>query len=316
MAKNITKRTLAILTVLVMALGVLAASFGITSNAAAAGYYNAASLASDSGSAEKPPVKKTGIYGSYAVIADYDNCLTETEEAELLEILHKSAQKAKCNVGLVITKDLEGKSDKQYAAAFSDENFGNNSSAIVLMLLNTYNVPQYSRYQDWLYASGKQYGKFTNRVTDKVFNRIYDKMGNGHGNKYAYNTSTNTYGGYDYYSACKEFARCVKRYGVSGFAALPGIITGYMTGNFMFFAGGIVIAFLITLGVVKTKVNSYKRKAPISASNYMDRSATRVTRSVDRFVREFTTVTHHSSSSGGHGGGGHSGGGGGGGRHR
>ena len=301
--KNNIKRTLALLAFFVIMLGVFAVFCGRTSYAEAA--------------EEKPPAKVTGTYGTYAVLADYDNCLTESEEAELLQLLQDAAKKVKCNVGLVITKDLEGMSDKDYATYFSVDNFGSGSDSIVLLLLNTYNVPQYSRYQDWIYAGGKEYSKFDKKTTDKVFDRIYNKMGNYHGDKYAYNTTTHTYGGYDYFAACKEFANCVKRYGATGAAAIPNFFLNYITGNFMMFFGGLILSVVIALIVVSSKVNSYKRKATLSAANYMDRNATRVTRQVDNFIREYTTSHTNSSSSGGHhSGGGHRSGGGGGGRHR
>lgn len=317
MAKIYEKRAFAFLTVLILA--VCAFATFLVKGASADIYGSVASKITDV-TDTKPPVKKTGSNGVYAAIADYDNCLTEAQENELLEILYESAKKIKANVGIVITRDLENYSDAKYSDVFSDEVFGYGTTSIVVMFLNRYGNPAYSRYVDQISTGGKLVSSYNKRKIQKTFDRVYDAMGDPRGDKNAYNTSTQTYGGYNFYSACKEFARCVKKYGVRGFAAIPGVITGYMAGNFMFFAGGIVIALLITLGVVKTKVNSYKRKAPISASNYMDRTATRVTRSVDQFVREYTTVTHHSSSSGGHGGGhsgGHSGGhGGGGGRGR
>ena len=309
--KNNVKRAFAVLAAFVMMMSVFAVFCGRTS------YALDALWAENNSAEEKPLVNMMGTPGSYAALADYDNCLTESEEAEILRLLHEAAEKIKCNVGLVITKDLEGMSDKSYATYFSADNFGAGSDSIVLLLLNTYNVPQYSRYQDWIYASGKEYSKFDERTTNKVFDRIYDKMGSYHGDKYAYNNNTHTYGGYDYYSACKEFAKCVKRYGATGAAAIPNFFLNYITGNFMMFFGGLVLSIAIALIVVSSKVHSYKRKATLSAANYMDRSATRVTRQVDQFVREYTTSHTHSSSSGGHhgGGGGHHGGGGGG-RHR
>lgn len=291
----------------VMISGVFTAFFG--TRAYAQNTYNDIlnSIYGDS-SEEKPPMKKTGSYGSYAVVADYDNCLTESEETELLEILHKAAVKAKCNVGVVITKDLEGKSDEGFTNAFLMECFGSGSNSVGLMLLNRYGNPKYSSYTDVISSYGTADTKYHNKY-DKMFNRIYDKMGDPIGNKNAYNNSTRTYGGYDYYSACKAFAKCVERYGASGFAAVPMMFANYATENFSMFAGGLILAVIITLIIVKGKVNGYKKKATLSAANYMDRRATRVTRQVDQFIREYTTSHTHSSSSGGHGGGGHSGGG-------
>lgn len=267
---------------------------------------NAVSFA-DAG--EKPPIKQLGTYGQQVRIADYDNCLTDREEAELLEILQKSAKSAKCNIGVVITKDLEGKSDKKYTEAFLDDNFGYNSDSIVLMLFNSYNRPQYASATDVLTESKSIKSRFQSKSV-KILDNIYDKMGEPRGNKYAYNTTTKTYGGYDYYAAIKEFARNVKRYGSGGFIRLGAMLGDYITGNFTFFGGGLVIAAVVTLGIVSSKVRGYKRKATLSASNYLDRRATRVTRQVDQFVREYTTSHTNSSSSGGHGGGHHGGGGG------
>lgn len=307
MVKNIKKRMFATLMIIIMILSVFATAFGMTAYTQAATYDAISGFSSDSSSAEKPPLKKTGSYGSYAVIADYDNCLTESEETELLEILHKSAQKAKCNVGIVITKDLEGKSDEGYTNAFLKGCFGNESNSVVLMLLNRYGNPKYSNYTDVISSYGTADTKYHKKY-DKMFDRIYNKMGEPIGNKNAYNNSTKTYGGYDYFNACKEFSKCVQSYGASGFAAVPMMFVNYVTGNFKMFAGGLVIAIIITLIVVKAKVTGYKKKATLSAANYIDKRATRVTRQVDQFVREYTTSHTHSSSSGGHGGG-HSGGG-------
>ena len=258
--------------------------------------------------AEKVPIKQLGTYGQQARIADYDNCLTESEEAKLLEIMQKAAKSAKCNIGVVITKELDGKSDEKYTEDFLDDNFGRSSYSVVLMLFNSYNRPQYSSATDVLTESQAIRSRFQSKST-KILDNIYDKMGEPIGNKYAYNETTKTYGGYDYYAAVKEFARNVKRYGSGGFIKLGAIIGDYITGNFTFFAGGLVIAFLIMFAIVGAKVRGYKRKATLSASNYLDRRATRVTRQVDQFVREYTTSHTHSSSSGGHGGG-HGGGGG------
>lgn len=265
-------------------------------------------------------LKASGNVGERVVIADYDNCLTDSEEVELLEYMEKTAKNVKLNIGIVITKDLNGMSDKAYANNFSDTIFGYGSDSIVLMLLNTYNEPKYNLSVDWISTSGSAINKFQKYINnDRIFDRIYDEMGEPSGNKYAYNETTHTYGGYDYYGACKEFVKCVKRYGARGLAIIPVMFVDFVTHHFMIFVIILVVSFLIASGITKSKVKGYKRKAPISAANYMDRSATRVTRQVDRFVREYTTSHTNSSSSGSHGGGHSSGGGshgGGGGHHR
>ena len=300
MVKINFKRTFALLAVFVIIMSVFAVFCGRTSYA----------LSTDDGSDEKPPAKVAGTYGTYAVLADYDNCLTESEENELLEILHTAAEKAQVNVAVVITKDLEGKSDERYIDTFLMDHFGvNGGNSVGLLLLNRYGNPKYSTYTDVISAYGAGDTKYRGKY-NRMFDRIYDKMGDPIGDKNSYNVTTHTYGGYDYFNAIKEFANCVKRYGATGLAAIPMFFLNYITGNFMAFFGGIVLSVIITLIVVSSKVHSYKRKATLSASNYMDRNATRVTRQVDQFVREYTTSHTHSSSSGGggghHGGGGHS----------
>ena len=255
-------------------------------------------------------IKKTGIAGQYALIADFDNCLTDSEESALLEILEKTAKKTHTNVGMVITRDLEGKSDKKFTDDFSDEVFGAYTKSIMLMFLNSYNVPQYSSCQDWISTDGDAVQKFQGKTT-RMFDRIYDKLGEPQGNKYAYNESTRTYGGYDYASAINEYAKCVKRYGGSGFSAVLVIFGDFIIKHPTGFLMIVVVSILISLAIVHGKVKGYKKKAPISASNYIDRRCTNVTRQVDQFVREYTTSHTHSSSSGG----GHHGGGGGGGHH-
>ena len=297
MVKINVKRAFALLAVFVMIMSVFAVFCGRTSYA----------LSSVS-TGESHPAKVTGTYGTYAVLADYDNCLTESEENELLEILHTAAEKAQINVAVVITKDLEGKTDDGYIEAFLQEYFGSNmGNSVGLLLLNRYGNPMYSSYEDVISYHGTAYDKYHGKG-NKMFDRIYDKMGDPIGNKNAYNDSTHTYGGYNYYASVKEFANCVKRYGATGFAAIPMFFLNYITGNFMMFFGGTFLALVITLIIVSSKVHSYKRKATLSAANYMDRNATRVTRQVDQLVREYTTSHTHSSSSGG---GGHRSGGGG-----
>lgn len=262
-----------------------------------------------------PEPKKGGVPGRAVVIADYDNCLTASEESELIRELESAANKAKCNIGIVIAKDSNGMSYSKYANKFSDDQFGYGTNSVVLLLFNSYNKPEYSAFKDWISTDGKMRSKIDNR-TKKIFDRIYKKMGEPKGNKYAYNESTKTYGGYNYEAACREFAACVKRYGAGGAAAVGLMFTDYMTHNFLYFAGGLGLAAMISLFIVRRQVKKYKVKAPISAVRYMDRGATRVTNSVDRFIREYTTSHTHSSSGGGHGGHGGGGHGGGGGHHR
>lgn len=313
MAIKITKRIFAALFVLIFT----AAIFAMFPMSRASAWADFDYFDDIYGTAEPlPDPIKGGTYGRAVAIADYDNCLTASEEASLITELAAVANKIHCNIGIIISKDSNGLGYAKYADKFSDDMFGYGSNSVVLLLFNSYNKPEYSTFKDWISTDGKMVNKLKKRI-DRMFDRIYKKMGEPKGNKYAYNTSTHTYGGYDYYAACKEFAKCVKRYGTSGPAAIPLFFTDYLVTHPLYFLGGIGITLVITIAKVRSTVKKYKVKKPISAVAYMERSATRVTNSVDRFIREYTTSVTHSSSSGGHGGGGHGGGhGGGGGHHR
>lgn len=145
------------------------------------------------------------------VIDDLDNCLTEIQELELMNNLTSAARSAGCSIGIVITSDLNGKSDKQYADDFSDEHFGAGSDSVVLLLFNSYNKPEYADSRDWISTSGKMINKL-DKYYDAMFAKIYDKMGEPQGNQYAFNEETGTYGGYDYYAACEAFAESIVVY--------------------------------------------------------------------------------------------------------
>lgn len=295
------------LTALIMALITLAAAAAVffTGTSARAGALEHIAGADKNVSAnDRGLIRKAGSGTQCALIADFDNCLTDAEETELLSALETAAKKANVNVGVVITHDLEGKSDEGFVRGFSDEQFGANSASIMLMLLNTYDAPEYTYYTDCLDSNGTTANKKFDGKRDRMLKRITDKLGEPKGNKYAYNESTHSYGGYDFAAGVKEYAKCVKRYGGSGFSKVLVMISDLVVTHPMGFLVIIAVSFLITFAIVRGKVRGYKKKAPISASSYIDRSSTKVTRSIDQFVREYTTSHTHSSSGGGHGGGG------------
>lgn len=231
--------------------------------------------------------------GFSAALADYDNCLTDQQESDLRELMQETANKASCNIGIVITRDLNGMSDVGYADKFGDDAFGTGSSFVVLMLLNTYDNPAYDEYEDRISTSGMGRNKYDSHIT-AMFNKMYDGLDSG-----------------GFYAACKNFCSVVERYGsgsggTSSLMADEGMIATVFGGSVI----GLIAATIVTIIVVSNVVRSYKKIKPISAANYIDQSRTRITRQVDQFVREYTT-SHVVSSSSSHGGGGHHGGGGG-----
>lgn len=256
-------------------------------------------------------------------LADYDDCLTDDEEESLKNIMQETANKIKCNVGIVITADLEGLSDARYSDVFSDNAFGRSGSSVVLMLLNTYDRSEYRNYEDQISTFGNARNMYDSNI-NALFDRVYSKLertvnpddypGMEHrSDVYKYTDSV------QFYAAGAAFCRGLVTYS-NPFMGLLQKMLNFVAGAPMIFLIGLIIVIVVTIVVTGNVCRAYKVKAPISASAYIDREHTVVTNKVDDYVREFTTHHTRSSSSGGHGGGhsgGHSGGhGGGGGHHR
>ena len=262
--------------------------------------------------------------GKYSVaLDDLDDCLTPMEESALLKIMQETADKTNLNIGFCITADLNGMSDEIYSDYYSDEHFGHGSDSVVLLMVNTYDKPQYSAVTDEISTSGAAVGKFSRScIENNLFPRIY-KGFDDFGATSVGSPKSNVYKGYSsaqFYQAAVGFCKAVETFS-NPFVAFWTTIGDYIAQNLMALVIGLIIATIFALMVANsTKTRYSKKKKPISADKYLDRRSTRVVRQVDSFVREYTTsVRISSSSSGGRsgGGGGHSGGhGGGGGRHR
>ncbi|MGN0640414.1 MAG: TPM domain-containing protein [Oscillospiraceae bacterium] len=257
-------------------------------------------------------------------IDDLDNCLTPEEENSLLQIMQKTADKTKLNIGFCITADLEGMSDEIYSDYYSDEHFGHGSDSVVLLMVNTYDKPQYAAVTDEISTSGVAVGKFSKSIIENnMFPRIYKGFDNTNATSVGVPKS-NVYKGYSsaqFYQAGVGFCEAIETFS-NPFVAFWATIGDYIAKNVTALVIGIIIATIFALMVANSTKAKYSKKKPISADKYLDRRNTRVVRQVDRFVREYTTSVRISSSSSGGGrsgggGGGHSSGhGGGGGRHR
>lgn len=245
---------------------------------------------------------KRSVFEAALLDADFfsseDGCLTASQEKELLELMSQTADKIKCNVGVIITNESWGKSDTGLVKEFHQKMFGEYSDSITLLMFNSHGVSKYSSFQDRIYYTDRGYDLF-NRRLDNIFDRLYvpiDKDPN------------------DLYGACESFCAAITWYG-SGFGEF---LTKFnISGTSVFMSA--VIGAVVSIIAVNIITKGYKKKTPISASHYIDTHRTRINRQVDQFVREYTTSVRISSSSGGgHGGGGGGGhrSGGGGGRHR
>lgn len=244
---------------------------------------------------------KTSIYKVALLDDDFhdskNGCLTDSEESRLLDLMVETADKIKCNVGIVITSDLKHMSDTRYVQNFHKTLFGEYSDSITLLLLNTHDNPAYATYKDQIYYTDRGYDLFNKRL-NKIFDRVYVALDKDSD---------------DFYGACSNFCSALTSYGTGLGAVLRKFnISGKLI--LMMLVGGTMMSIIIVSSIQK----GYKKKTPISAAHYIDKSRTRINRQVDQFIREYTTSVHIQSSSGGShhsGGGGHRSGGGGG-RHR
>lgn len=247
----------------------------------------------------------SGTYSVALLDADFhdslNGCLTQPQESEILKLMQETADKIECSIGIAIISDLHGMSDVKYADNFGDAQFGTGSSFVVLMLLNTHGNPQYASYQDWISTSGLGRDYYDKNI-NKILNKTYDGLDSQ-----------------GFVGACRNFCSALKTYRSSGGYSVSGAFHIDMGVVLFALIGGVVMSIIIVSSVQR----GYKRKTPISASHYLDKSRTHINRQIDQFVREYTTSVHLSSSSSGgghHGGGGGShrsgGHGGGGGRHR
>lgn len=230
-----------------------------------------------------------------AVLNDLDGVLTTSEKDELCALMLNTANEIEVNIGVVITDDLKGKSDEAYADDFLDSSFGFGSSSIVFLFNNDRSNMNYS---DMISACGNGSDKY-DRYADRILDRIYDGFGDD-----------------DYFSGIQAFCTALKTYDRSGSStSVDAPVSDFHDKaesfetiiRFLMFpiAISLVIAIVITCSVAST----YKRKKPVSAAHYMDKSRTRFLVKTDTFIREFHTSHRVSSSSSG-GGGRHSGGGG------
>ena len=88
------------------------------------------------------------IVGDYkAVICDLDDSLSDNDETTSLYSLIPAVDRAKINVGVVFTNDVEGKYAAEYAAEVYNETFGENTDGVLLLINN-------DSYFNWIHTSG------------------------------------------------------------------------------------------------------------------------------------------------------------------
>lgn len=231
-----------------------------------------------------------------AALADYDDCLTDSEEEKVLNRMVSAAEKAECNIGLVITRDLNGKTHINYTEKFEEDCFGFYSDSICLLLLNRHGNPEYESYKDWISTDGTGRDKF-DKYTQQIFDRIYDALGDKPNE--------------DFCAAAMAYCDAVEKFATS--IVYKSTFLSIVAQNPVILVPALAIALIISFVITASIARKYKKKAPISATQYIDRRTVHVTWARDDFIREYTTSVRVESSH--HGGGGHRSGGGGGGHH-
>ncbi len=240
------------------------------------------------------PEKESSSTGSKFLVRleDYDNCISESDEGILLKIMQNTADKIECNVGVVISADLGGKGDSEYADDFADESFGYGSDNVVLLLCNDH------IHYDWISAYGRGTDLFGHRIDD-IFDCIYDELDS-----------------YGYASAVEGFCKALVKYGANaGDDHYYDYDDDY---DYVFDSEDIetavtiwvfplVLALILSITISNGVAKGYTKKTPVSARVYLNSQRKKFLKRSDVFVNEYTTsvrISSGSSSGGGRGGGG------------
>ncbi len=261
------------------------------------------------------PVKADAASSYEISLDDLDECLTKYEENELEEIMQKTADKIKCNIGFVITADLGGMRSEGHAIHYLEEKFGDDSDSIVLVLLNKHDNPKYSNkelYCDMLRMEGRAdelFHKYGNDILDKAY-RGLDNEFSGSAPEHIKDVYQST-DSIQFFMTGKYYCKALASY-ASPVSRFFNNALQFFASNLLFTLAVIAIPIVITVSVVSVNVSKYKKKKPLSAAEYIDRSHFIMKREVDQFLREYTTSVRirTSSGGGGRGGGGSRGGGG------
>jgi len=128
-------------------------------------------------------------------VRDYLDYLSPDELDEIQSEIESAVTESSLDIAIVITDDTGGKSSRDYADDYYDQNgfgMGENHSGI-LMLINM------DIREVWISTCGKAIDIFTDNRIDSMLNDIAAYLADG-----------------DYFNACKEFVNQVKKYASMG----------------------------------------------------------------------------------------------------
>lgn len=227
-----------------------------------------------------------GIYGAGAEAVTeqhlFDECdvIDDSREAELNDILGKTAKENNLNIAVVFVNDVGGKSEEAFADDYYDDLYGINTDGVLMLV--SYN-PRYFHIS----TSGIGIDYYDKRI-DEIIGNIKPYLSGG-----------------DEYNAVVEFNSNIAK-----FAYMPSFNWGKTAA--IAFAISLVVA-LIWAGII---VHGYKVPASENATEYAKNGNINFRVKTDRYITKHVTRTkistdsgsgtHTSSSGGTHGGGGSS----------
>lgn len=221
---------------------------------------------------------------AFTSVHDYEGLLTTDELFELSQKLDTISETYQCDVVIVTTDNLEGRTATEYADDFYDYNgFGYNSSRDGILLLVSLSERKWATS-----TCGKAIDIFNDSDLYSIEDEFVPYLSAG-----------------DYYTAFDTFADlCEKELSTHG--KLQFSIVYLFAGTFI----GVVIAFIVLL-IMKGQLKSVRHQS--AAQNYLRQGSLNVTEKRDIFL--YSTVskrakpkdnggssTHRSSSGSSHGG--------------
>lgn len=233
-------------------------------------------------------VAQVGVYAhSSENVIDNLGYLTETEVQYLQSSIDRIKENYSLDTVIVITDDTMGKSSRDFADDFFDNNgYGIGSSYSGLLLLINMN-----KRDVYISTSGKAIDIFTDARIDNILDDVAGSLSSG-----------------NYYEACSEFVSNVKNYAYSGVPSNQYRVDtdrNYFHNvlSMMKFFPIYIVALIIS--VVATLIVSFSSKGKTTTNHltYEVNGSFDLTENQNNYIRESTVRTRIESSSSGGGGG-------------
>ena len=219
-------------------------------------------------------------------IKDFPSYLSGNDLIELQYLLDNVKEKSSLDIVIVITEDTQGKSSKDFADDYYDNNgygIGSDYSGL-LLLMNMY------ERELWISTTGRAIDIFTDKRLADIYDSIATMLSKS-----------------EYFEACKIFLSKVETYVVMGVPTgqyresfEPALSYGQKILRIMQSVSMYVTLLIITLLITIVASISQNNVASVNRQTYEKEDSFKLNRSTDQFVRE--AVSKVRISSGGTGG--------------